>query len=44
MSAHVRRTIEYDADQVLVGTATAWEIATKHRLGKLPGPRPWRKT
>lgn len=31
-----RATIEDDAHDILVSAATAWEITTKHRLGKLP--------
>ena len=31
-----RQVIADDANDVLVSAATAWEIATKHRLGKLP--------
>jgi PIN domain nuclease of toxin-antitoxin system len=31
-----RRAISPSAHQVLVSSASAWEIATKHRLGKLP--------
>ena len=36
LSANARAAIEDDANDVLVGAATAWEIATKQRLGKLP--------
>ena len=36
LSANARAAIEDDANDVLVSAATAWEIATKHRLGKLP--------
>ena len=36
LSADARAVIEDDANDVLVSAATAWEIATKHRLGKLP--------
>ena len=36
LSANARSAIENDANDVLVSAATAWEIATKHRLGKLP--------
>ena len=36
LSANARSAIEDDANDVLVSAATAWEIATKHRLGKLP--------
>ena len=32
-----RRAIEDDANLVFVSAASAWEIATKHRLGRLPG-------
>ena len=35
MSVNARRAIGNDTNQVLVSAATAWEIATKHRLGKL---------
>ena len=35
LSVSARLSIE-EADQVLVSSATAWEIATKQRLGKLP--------
>ena len=31
-----RRTIADEANEVLISAASAWEIATKHRLGKLP--------
>ncbi len=33
----LRRLIGDDANAVYVSAATAWEIATKARLGKLPG-------
>ena len=36
LSDNARSAIEDDANDVLVSAATAWEIATKHRLGKLP--------
>ena len=36
LSANARSAIEDDANDVLVSAATAWEIATKQRLGKLP--------
>ena len=36
LSADARAAIEDDANDVLVSAATAWEIATKHCLGKLP--------
>ena len=36
LSTNARSAIANDANDVLVSAATAWEIATKHRLGKLP--------
>ncbi len=36
LSRPAHRLIADDANEVLVSAATAWEIATKHRLGKLP--------
>lgn len=36
LSAHARATLASGRHEVLVSAATAWEIATKHRLGKLP--------
>jgi PIN domain nuclease of toxin-antitoxin system len=35
LSATARRAIENDDNSVFVSAASAWEIATKHRLGKL---------
>jgi len=35
-----RQAIGDDDNDVLVSAATAWEITTKHRLGKLPGADP----
>jgi PIN domain nuclease of toxin-antitoxin system len=35
LSPRVRELIEDEANEVLVSAASAWEIATKHRLGKL---------
>lgn len=32
-----RQALENPDNEVLVSAASAWEIATKHRLGKLPG-------
>ncbi len=37
LSAKVRRTIGDKNNVILVSAATAWEISTKVRLGKLPG-------
>ena len=36
LSETVHRAISDGANEVLVSAASAWEIATKHRLGKLP--------
>ena len=36
LSDTARRAIADEENQVLVSAASAWEIATKHRLGKLP--------
>ena len=36
----VRRTIADESNEVLVSAASAWEISTKHRLGKLPEAGP----
>ena len=37
LSGAARRAIEDDSNDVAVSAASAWEVATKHRLGKLPG-------
>lgn len=37
LSGAARAAIGEPASTVLVSAASAWEIATKHRLGKLPG-------
>lgn len=37
LSAAAREWIGVDSQSVLVSTASAWEIATKVRIGKLPG-------
>jgi len=37
LSARVRLLLAEPATEVVVSTASAWEIATKFRLGKLPG-------
>lgn len=36
LSAEARQLIHNEANIILVSAASAWEIATKHRLGKLP--------
>ena len=35
LSGVARRAIEDDANTIFVSAASAWEIATKHRIGKL---------
>ena len=35
LSETARRAIENDADTIFVSAASAWEITTKHRIGKL---------
>ncbi len=36
LSLPARQELEDDGNDVMVSAASAWEIATKHRLGKLP--------
>jgi PIN domain nuclease of toxin-antitoxin system len=36
LSRSVRRAIADEENDVLISAASAWEIATKHRIGKLP--------
>ena len=36
LSVEARGAIEDEDNDVLVSAATAWEIATKHRLGRIP--------
>ena len=40
LPGEVRRTIADESNEVLVSAASAWEITTKHRLGKLPEAGP----
>jgi PIN domain nuclease of toxin-antitoxin system len=35
-----RSAIEDESNAVFVSAASAWEVSTKHRLGKLPGAGP----
>jgi PIN domain nuclease of toxin-antitoxin system len=37
LSPAARKAIADEENEVLVSAASAWEITTKHRLGKLPG-------
>jgi PIN domain nuclease of toxin-antitoxin system len=39
LSSRTRRLLEDDTTDVMVSAASAWEIATKFRLGKLPGAK-----
>lgn len=39
LSPHARQAIESDENEILVSAASAWEISTKYRLGKLPHAR-----
>ena len=36
LSVPALRAVEDEENNVLVSAASAWEIATKHRIGKLP--------
>jgi len=36
LSGRARQTIGDSANEILVSSASGWEIMTKHRLGKLP--------
>lgn len=40
MSWSARQAVDDDNNEVLISAASAWEITTKHRLGKLPGADP----
>ncbi len=37
LSAAARAAINDESNEIFVSAASAWEIATKHRIGKLPG-------
>jgi len=37
LSARAKGLIADSANEILVSAASAWEISTKHRLGRLPG-------
>jgi PIN domain nuclease of toxin-antitoxin system len=36
LSGRARQVLEDGTDEILVSSASGWEIMTKHRLGKLP--------
>ena len=40
LSKAAREAIADETNEVLVSAASAWEVTTKHRLGKLPGAGP----
>ena len=40
LSAVALSAIADEANEVVVSAASAWEVATKHRIGKLPGAGP----
>ena len=40
LSTWARRAIEDESNEIFVSAASAWEVATKHRLGKLPSAGP----
>lgn len=40
LSAKVRRLLESADTELIVSAASAWEIATKYRLGRLPDAKP----
>ncbi len=39
LSPHALAILESDANEIVVSAVSAWEIATKYRLGKLPSAR-----
>ena len=40
LSPRARRAIEDESNEIFVSAASAWEVSTKHRLGKLPDAGP----
>lgn len=40
LSTKVRKLLENPATDIVISAASAWEIATKYRLGKLPSATP----
>ena len=40
LSAAARHVIADETNDIVVSAASAWEISTKHRIGKLPGAEP----
>jgi PIN domain nuclease of toxin-antitoxin system len=39
LSAHVLQVVSNDRNEILVSAATAWEITTKYRIGRLDSAR-----
>lgn len=39
LSSKVRKRLEDSSTKIIVSAASVWEIATKHRLGKLPSAK-----
>ena len=37
LSVAARRVIADEANHIVVSAASAWEVTTKYRIGKLPG-------
>ncbi len=40
LSLRARRTIAMESNEIFVSAASAWEVTTKHRIGRLPGAGP----
>ena len=40
LSVRARRTIADEDNEIFVSAASAWEVTTKYRIGKLPGAGP----
>ncbi|MEO6445680.1 MAG: type II toxin-antitoxin system VapC family toxin [Gemmatimonadaceae bacterium] len=40
LSKRARLTVTDEENQIFVSAASAWEVSTKHRIGKLPGAGP----
>jgi PIN domain nuclease of toxin-antitoxin system len=40
LSSPAQHAIEDEGNEIFVSAASAWEVTTKHRLGKLPGAGP----
>lgn len=40
LSTRARRALADEANEIFVSAASAWEVTTKHRLGKLPDAGP----